>query len=113
MIETLAVLTVVAAAAALLLWWPRARHRRQPAERATRPMTHGTGRPAHAAGHTPTQAAREGDAAARLRREMAERVQAARLAREKAAAPPKPPARPAGEAATGFAETTMLEDQHP
>jgi hypothetical protein len=113
MIETLAVLTVVAAVAALLIWWPRARQRRQPSERATRPMTHGTGRSSPAPGHAQAHAAREGEAAARLRRELAERMQAARLAREKAAAAPKAPSRPAGEPATGFAETAILEDQLP
>jgi hypothetical protein len=111
MIETLAVLIVVAAAAALLLWRPRVRQRRQPAERATRPMQHGAGRAGPQSAHTPNHAAREGEAAARLRREMAERVQAARLAREKAVPPPPAAARPAAEPATGFAETTLLEDQ--
>jgi hypothetical protein len=48
-----------------------------------------------------------------LRRELAERMQAARLAREKAAAAPKAPSKPAGEPATGFAETAILEDQLP
>ena len=108
MTETLAVLTVVAAVAALLLWWPRARQRRQPSERATRPMPHGAGRQAPTPGLAPS----DSEAAARLRREMAERVQAARQARERGGAPSQPPARTADEAATGFAETTLLEDPH-
>ena len=108
MIETVAVLIVVAAAAALLLWWPRSRQRRQPAERLTRPMAHGPGRLAPTPGLGPS----ESEAATRLRREMAERVQAARQARERGGAPSQPPARTADEAATGFAETTLLEDPH-
>ena len=108
MIETLAVLTVVAAVAALLLWWPRARQRRQPSERATRPMAHGPGRLTPA----PGPSASESEAATRLRREMAERVQAARQALERGGAPSLQPARSADDAATGFAETTLLEDPH-
>jgi hypothetical protein len=108
MIETLAVLTVVAAVAALLLWWPRARQGRQPTERHTRPMTHGSGRQTSAPGF----AASESEAATRLRRDMAERVHAARQARERGGAASQPPARTADEAANGFAETTLLEDPH-
>jgi hypothetical protein len=106
MIETLAVLTFVAAAA-LLLWWPRARQRRQrrqPAERAARPISHGTPRAA------PGLAASESEAATRLRREMVERVQAVRQARERSGAASLPPTRTADDAPTGFAETTLLED---
>ena len=108
MIETLAVLIVVAAVAALLLWWPRARQRRQPSERATRPMPNGPGRLVPGLVLPPS----ESEAATRLRREMAERVQTARQARERGGAASQPPARTTDEAATGFAETTLLEDPH-